>query len=628
MCGIVGYYSPEGNLPEPVHFSRACEQISHRGPDDQGVERLSNIMLGHRRLSIIDLGHGHQPLSDHSQSIWVVFNGEIYNYIELQAELKVLGHTFQTASDTEVIVEAYKAWGADCFARFRGMFAIGLWDVRTESLYLARDPLGKKPLYWYKNDNAVAFGSELKSLKLLPGFDATVDEQSIRDYFLLGYTLTPQSIYKSVYKLKPGHFLKFHKNEIQENRYYQLDFEPKHQLSESELLEQLDEILDESVRIRLRSDVPFGAFLSGGLDSSIVTALMARHLDKPVKTFSIGFNEREFSELSDAKLIADHVGTDHSEFVVEADAVDLVDKLAWHFDEPFADSSAIPSYIVAQIAAKEVKMVLTGDGGDEAFGGYERYFKYQTVHQLHRGSLGQAGRLANIAAMALGEKGKRLNWLGKRLNMPFPERYISGVGLCTPDFADELICLPGNESGYGNRILNNFAHNYKNPLDTMIHGDIQTYLLDDILVKVDRMTMANSLESRSPLLDSELVKWSVRLPVSQKHNRQSGKLLLKKYAERLLPYQSLVKKKQGFAIPLAAWFRNELREMTQDLLNSQAFRERGYFNTQVTDRLLDDHVHQRQNHSEHLWQLLMFELWARQNLSDTTTVSDTIRKAV
>lgn len=614
MCGIVGFYSPDSELPEEERFSRACKEIRHRGPDDQGIENLGQVMFGHRRLSIIDLGHGHQPLSDLDKSVWVIFNGEIYNYVELKAELETLGHRFTTFSDTEVIVEAYKAWGTDCFSRFRGMFAIALWDTRSRELFLARDPLGKKPLYWYRSGQKVGFGSELKSLKLLPGFNSDIDNQSVRDYFLMGYTVTPHTIYSSVHKLKPGHFLRLRQGDIEEHRYYQLDFEPKHNQSEDDLLEELDEILDESVRIRLRADVPFGAFLSGGLDSSIITALMAKHLDNPVKTFSIGFDEREFSELSDAKMISDHVGTEHSEHVVKADAVDLVGKLAWHFDEPFADSSAIPSFIVAQIAAQEVKMVLTGDGGDEAFGGYERYFKYQTIHHLHKSSLGQAGRLAKFASKVGGSRGKRLGWLGERLQRPFPDRYISGVGLSTPEFANDLVKLSDCEKGYGQRILGAFDFNYSNSLDSMIHGDIQTYLLDDILVKVDRMTMANSLESRSPLLDSELVKWSVRLPVSMKHNRNSGKLILKKYAERLLPYEALVKKKQGFAIPLATWFRNELKEMTSDLLSSQVFKERGFFNYELTQNILGDHLACKHDHSEHLWQLLMFELWAEQNI--------------
>ena len=614
MCGIVGFYSQDRQLPEPQAFAQACREIAHRGPDDQGIETLGKVVLGHRRLSIIDLSQGHQPLSSSDEQIWVVFNGEIYNYVELQQELIGLGHRFRTASDTEVIVEAYKAWGTACFARFRGMFAIALWDCRTEKLVLARDPLGKKPLYWYGGAKACGFASELKSLKWLPGFSSAIDTDSVRDYLLMGYTLTPNSIYRSVNKLKPGHYLEIDQGQVRETRYYHLDFEPKHAQSEDELLDELDHILDESVRLRLRSDVPFGAFLSGGLDSSIVTALMARHLDQPVKTYSIGFEEREFSELSDARVIADLVGSDHQEHIVHADAVSLVDKLAWHCDEPFADSSAIPSYIVAQIAARDVKMVLTGDGGDEAFGGYERYFKYHTLARLHRASFGQGGQIACLAAPLLGARGKRVAWLGQRLRLPFPERYISGVALATPALADKLLLSSAQVSGYGERILDAFQFAYRDPMDSMIHGDIQSYLLDDILVKVDRMTMANSLEARSPLLDAELVKWSVRLPVTHKHNTQHGKLLLKKYAERLLPKQALAKKKQGFAIPMAQWFREDLREMTADLVGSQAFRERGVFDPVIAQGLFDAHVSGQKDHSEHLWQLLMFETWARQHL--------------
>ncbi|MEM8948818.1 MAG: asparagine synthase (glutamine-hydrolyzing), partial [Pseudomonadota bacterium] len=373
MCGIVGIYSAGGKLPDQQTFAAACATLRHRGPDDQGLFQDEGVMIGHRRLAIIDLNSGDQPIYNEDRTVSTIYNGEIYNYVELRDELEGLGHRFYTASDTEVIVHAYEQWGVDGFARLRGMFAISLWDRRNRSLVLARDPLGKKPLYLTSQGGRHAFASELKAICALPGFTFTLDPEACRDYALMGYIPTPSSIYQEVVKVKPGHAVVLKGESREETRFWKLDFTPKHQGSEAELLDQLDHILNDAVRLRLRSDVPFGVFLSGGLDSSIVTALMAKHMDRPVKTYSIGFKEAAFNELSDAKRVAEHIGSEHQEHIVEADAVSMLDKLVWHFDEPFADSSAIPTFLVAEAAAKDVKMVLSGDGGDEAFGGYERY---------------------------------------------------------------------------------------------------------------------------------------------------------------------------------------------------------------------------------------------------------------
>lgn len=611
MCGIVGVFSPSGNLPPEQAFVAACTTLRHRGPDDQGVYRDEMTVLGQRRLSIIDLDSGHQPIHNEDQTIWTVYNGEIYNYIELRDELGALGHRFYTASDTEVIVHAFEEWGVDGFARLRGMYAIALWDINSRTLVLARDPLGKKPLYLTAQHGQRAFASELKALRALPEFDFSLDSEACRDFALMGYIPTPRSIYREVRKVKPGHAVVLRGDDIEEKPFWRLNFLPKHAMSESVLLDELDQHLNDAVRLRLRSDVPFGAFLSGGLDSSIVTALMAKHMTQPVKTYSIGFQEAAFNELSDAKQIAHHIRSEHHEHIVSADAVALLDKLVWHFDEPFADSSAIPTYLVAEAAARDVKMVLSGDGGDEAFGGYERYLKQQVIERLHRLSLGLAGPgLEALGSVLPGGLGARLAWLGERTALPFPARYLSGVALCTPAIADRWLSSSGSDQGYG-AVEHCFNHGYGDRNDEMIHGDIESYLLDDILVKVDRMTMANSLEARAPLLDVKLVEWAVRLPNDMKMRDGRSKYLLRKLADRYLPAAALDKKKQGFAIPLDHWFRTDLKEMIGDLIESGDFAEAGVFDREVAREFLRQHVAGGRNHGEKLWQMLVFTLWYR-----------------
>ena len=621
MCGIVGVYSDQGNLPSEHDFIAACTTLRHRGPDDQGVYRDEHVTLGQRRLSIIDLDSGHQPIHNEDRSIWTVYNGEIYNYIELRDELKTLGHHFNTASDTEVIVHAYEHWGVEGLGRLRGMYAIALWDRRDRSMVLARDPLGKKPLYYTVQQNQLAFASELKALRVLPSLNFTLDPDACRSFALMGYVPTPGSIYQEAKKLKPGHALIMRGTANEEKPFWRLSFLPKHQLSEADLLDQLDQHLNEAIRLRLRSDVPFGAFLSGGLDSSIVTALMAKHMDRPVKTYSIGFEEAAFNELSDAKQIALHIGAEHHEYVVRADAIGLLDKLIWHFDEPFADSSAIPTFLVAKAAATDVKMVLSGDGGDEAFGGYERYLKQQVIERLHRYSFGLAGPgLKALGGILPDSLGRRLAWLGERTALPFPARYLSGVALCTPEIANKWLVSDYGDQGYG-PVERCFNHGYGDLIDEMVHGDIETYLLDDILVKVDRMTMANSLEARAPLLDVKVVEWAARLPNAMKMRGHSGKYLLRKLAARYLPIESLEKKKQGFAIPLDHWFRTDLRELIGDTLESQSFADAGVFNANVAKSLRDQHWAGTHQHGEKLWQMLVFTLWHQDRERSPATVA-------
>lgn len=616
MCGIVGAVGAGPDpMVDPETTERMCRVIRHRGPDDQGVYRAGPATIGMRRLSIIDIEGGHQPMQNEDGTVWLVFNGEIYNFQELRRDLEARGHVFRSRSDSECIVHCYEEYGEGCFARLRGMFAIAIWDSRDRSLWLARDRLGKKPLFYAVSPEGIAFASEIKSLLEVPSLRRDVVPEAIHDFLTLGYIPAPGSIFRGVAKLLPGHFLAYRHGEMRTAPYWHLPFEPKWDGAEKELEERLVEKLDEAVRIRLVSDVPFGAFLSGGLDSSVVVALMARHLSSPVKTFTIGFKEKEFSELEDARVIARHIGSDHHELVVEPDAVGLLRDLVWHFDEPFGDSSAIPTYLVSKLAAGYVKMVLSGDGGDELFAGYERYRKYRTVDRLGRLPLGLGTRgVGCVGRLLPGRLGERARWLAHRSGLPYPDSYLSGVALTTPELARELLGEATDATTFA-RVRHHFLRgDIASDLDRVMAGDINTYLPDDILAKVDRMSMAHSIEARAPLLDHELVEFAARLPLSSKLGPAAGKKLLRAAATRLLPPSSLSKKKQGFAIPLARWFRGELRELAFDTLTSRPFRQRGLFDQATALACAERHAKGVADHGELLWLLLTFELWAQRFL--------------
>ena len=616
MCGIAGAVGAGSDyLVDETTAERMCQVIRHRGPDDQGIYRAAPATLGMRRLSIIDLAGGHQPMQNEDGSVWLVFNGEIYNFQELRLELEAKGHTFRTQSDSEAIVHCYEEYGERSFARLRGMFAIAIWDTRNRSLWLARDRLGKKPLFYAVTDRGIAFASEIKSLLEIKEQRRELVPDAISDFLTLGYVPAPGSIFKGVEKLLPGHLLEYRQGKVRNAPYWTLPFAPKWDADERELEERLFQKLDESVRIRLVSDVPFGAFLSGGLDSSLVVSLMARHLSTPVKTFTIGFNEKEFSEVEDARAVARHIQSDHHELIVEPDAVQLLHDLVWHFDEPFGDSSAIPTYLVSKLAAGHVKMVLSGDGGDELFAGYERYQKYQVVERLAGLPLG-IGKIGVSAAghVLPGRLGERARWLSRRASQPYPDRYLSGVALTTPELVKELLGRGEDTAPFG-RVAPHFADkDGATGLDRVMAGDIRTYLVDDILAKVDRMSMAHSIEARAPLLDHELVELAARMPLSTKLGPEGGKRLFRRAAARALPQSTLTKKKQGFAIPLAKWFRNELKPLALDTLSSKSFVERGIFNPKAAQSLAHLHVEGTSDHGEHLWLLLTFELWARRFL--------------
>lgn len=620
MCGIAGLISLDGRpLPEPQTLQGMCASIVHRGPDDQGTFQNDWAAIGMRRLAIIDVAGGHQPVSSAGGRIQVVFNGEIYNFRELRSELAARGYVFQSHSDSEVIAHAYAEYGTACFERLRGMFAIAVVDQDSRRLVLARDRIGKKPLYVGElSPGLLGFGSELKTLLAVPGWTPQLSMPAVQDFFSLGYIPAPDTIFEGIAKLPPAHWMSIEPGRdggaptIQQTRYAHVDFQPKWTDDEATLEERLLAELDDAVKVRLVSDVPFGAFLSGGLDSSVVCALMTRHLSQPLKTFSIGFEEAAFDELPDARRVAQHLGTEHHELVVRADATGLLDTLAHHFDEPFGDSSAIPTYLVSQLAAKHVKMVLSGDGGDELFAGYSRYRRYAALQRIRRSTLGMGPGLAKLAgALIPGAKGRRLAGIGQRMGLPWPDDYLALVALANPADLGLLFGERAKTDPFGSIRQRFVRSDIDSDMERILSGDMDTYLADDILTKVDRTTMAVSLEGRAPLLDQNLIAFAARLPFDMKLRGEQGKYLFRKVAARLLPADVLNKRKQGFAIPLASWFRTDLKPMLLDTIGSRAFRERGIFSMQGIQTLVDEHQQGLQDRGELLWMVMVLETWLK-----------------
>ena len=620
MCGIAGLISLDGRaLPGPQTLDAMCRTIVHRGPDDQGTFHTDWAAIGMRRLAIIDVAGGHQPVTSAGGRIQLVFNGEIYNFRELRQTLEARGYVFQSHSDSECIAHAYAEYGTDCFAMLRGMFAIAIVDQDRRRLVLARDRIGKKPLYLGElSPGVLGFGSELKTLLAVPGWQPRIAMDAVQDFFSLGYIPAPDTIFEGIGKLPPGHWMSIEPGQnggapnIVQTRYSHVDFLPKWTDDEDTLQERLFAELDDAVRVRLVSDVPFGAFLSGGLDSSVVCALMTRHLSQPLKTFSIGFDEAGFDELPDARRVAQHLGTEHHEMVVRPDAANLLETLVHHFDEPFGDSSAIPTFLVSQLAARHVKMVLSGDGGDELFAGYSRYRRYATLQRIRHTTLGLAPGLARLGGALLpGAHGRRLSGIGQRLSLPWPDDYLALVALANPADLRLLFGERAHTDPFGSVRQRFVRPDIDSHAEQILSGDMDTYLVDDILVKVDRTTMANSLEARAPLLDQNLIAFSARLPFDLKLHGEQGKYLFRKVAARLLPAEVLAKRKQGFAIPLATWFRNELRPMLLDTIGSRAFKERGIFDHEGIQRLVNEHQQGLQDRGELLWMVMVLETWMR-----------------
>ena len=629
MCGIAGFADMQraGGRPDAdVSLVRSmCDVIRHRGPDDEGVHVEPGVGIGMRRLSIIDLSTGHQPIHNEDKTVWVVFNGEIYNYRELRRELESAGHRFYTSSDTESIVHAYEEWGERAFARLRGMFGIALWDRREGTLLLARDRAGIKPLHYAQRGGRFYFASELKSLLAAGAVDRELDLTALDHYLSFLYAPRDRSMFAGVRKLPPGHYLKLRAGSTDVQPYWQIaDTEPFAGTAD-EAAHRLYEVLDDAVRAHMVADVPLGAFLSGGVDSSLVVGLMARASDRPVKTFSIGFDDPAFDELEHARTVARLFGTDHHEFVVRPDGLGILDRLVSHFDEPFADSSAIPTWYVSEIARQHVTVVLSGDGGDELFGGYDRYLPHPRVEQFDRLRLPGKTALAGLVWPLLPHGARGKNFLRHVSRSP-NGRYLDSISFFQPDERAALYTAGVRSALRGagaDALLGQHFERFAGlPAHSrMMRFDFETYLPEDVLTKVDRMSMAHSIESRVPLLDNEVIDFAATLPSTMKIVNGRRKHILKEAARGLLPPEILDRRKQGFGIPLGAWFRGGLTDIFSDVLRSPTTRQRGYFQPAFVDRLLDEQLAGKRDHELRLWQLLVFELWHRHYLDSPVRVA-------
>jgi len=620
MCGIAGIVSAAGDdRIEAGTIQRMCQAIVHRGPDDEGIFVKNGTGLGMRRLSIIDLAGGHQPVFNEDRSLWIVFNGEIYNFPELRADLEKRGHRFYTHTDTEVIVHLYEDLGADCVKKLRGMFAFALYDERRDKLFMARDRFGKKPLHYALADGRLLFGSEIKSILAVAPELASVNNEALLQYMYFGYVPDPITSFLPIQKLPPGYLLEFEAGQVQVRQYWDLpEYGTRRPSSEQECLEELEWRLAEAVRIRLISDVPLGALLSGGTDSSTVVGLMARASSKPVKTFSIGFSHDDFNEAHYARIVAKHFGTEHHELVVEPNVLETVETLTRSLEEPFGDSSMLPTYYVSCMARKHVTVALSGDGGDEIFAGYDRY----GIHQRRQifGHIPQwvwrAYREQVYPRLPKDMRGKKFSY---NVSLPWRERYVDGISF-VPSFERDMPILSDEfretVSAAGNP--ENLMYRYfeqapaKDPISQMLYVDTKTYMVADILTKVDRMSMATSLEVRVPILDHLFVEWATGLPAEWKLRGGVQKYILRKLAERVgVPREALYRKKQGFALPLVHWMRHELRDLIMTVLLEPKTMQRGYLNPTGVRQLLDEHFRGRRDHSDTIWRLLMFELWHR-----------------
>jgi asparagine synthase (glutamine-hydrolysing) len=623
MCGIAGIVSAAaGDRIEASTIHRMCESIVHRGPDDEGIFVKDGTGLGMRRLSIIDLAGGHQPVFNEDRSIWVVFNGEIYNFPELRADLEKRGHRFYTHTDTEVIVHLYEDLGADCVKKLRGMFAFALYDERQGKLLIARDRLGIKPLNYALSNSRLFFGSEIKAILAVAPELASVNHQALLQYMYFGYVPDPITSFLPIQKLPPGHLLEFSAGEVQVRQYWDLpEYNTHRPRSEEECLEELEWRLAEAVRIRLIADVPLGALLSGGTDSSTVVALMARASSKPVKTFSIGFSHDDFNEAQYARIVAKRFGTDHHELVLEPNVVETVETLTSSLEEPFGDSSMLPTYYVSCMARKHVTVALSGDGGDEIFAGYDRY-GIHVRRQIFERIPQWAWHMYREQIYPVLPKNMRGRKFSYNVSLPWRQRYVDGISFI-PAFERDLPILSDEfresvrTGGNPEEVMYRYFEQApaKDPVSQMLYVDTKTYMVADILTKVDRMSMATSLEVRVPILDHLFLEWVTGLPAEWKLRGKDQKYILRKLAERVgVPREALYRPKRGFALPLVHWMRNELKDLIMTALLEPRTIQRGYFNRAGVEQLLDEHFRGRRNHSDSIWRLLMFELWHRNYL--------------
>ncbi len=627
MCGICGKLNLDGSPVDAGLIRKMAGTLVHRGPDDEGVYAKGCAGLGHRRLSIIDLSAaGHQPMTNEDGTVWIVFNGEIYNFPSLKSELEAKGHVFRSHSDTEVILHLYEEEGADCVRKLRGMFAFAIWDEKARTLFLARDRVGKKPLFYYYDGGRFLFASEIKAILADPSVDLRPDRIALHHYLTYQSVPSPFSAFEAIKKLPPAHTLLVKNGRIAIERYWKLPYLPKFDASTPakvrDLEAELVALLAEAVRLRLISDVPLGAFLSGGIDSSVVVALMSGLMREPVRTFSIGFHEKDYDELAFARIVADRFGTQHTEFQVRPNAVEVLPKLVWHYNEPFADPAAIPSYYVSKLAREHVTVVLNGDGGDESFAGYQRYVANELAGRSDLlPVLLKKGLKAVSAVLPASKDPHSFSWRLKR--------FLQAVSL-TPELRNALWLTHFNnemkEALYApafreetrgidsyDVILDRYAHAGATDFtDRTMAADVGLYLPDTLLVKMDVASMANSLEARSPFLDHEVMEFAARIPADLKLKNGKTKIILKSAFRDTLPAEIINRKKMGFGVPLDHWFRNELREMAHDTLLGQRATERGYFRKEQVAKILDEHASGAWNWQYHIFNLLMLELWHRE----------------
>jgi asparagine synthase (glutamine-hydrolysing) len=631
MCGICGIVKAENGEPIPRSLlSSMCATIVHRGPDDEGIYVQNNVGLGTRRLSIIDIEGGHQPLSNEDGSVWVAHNGEIYNFPDLREELIKRGHTFKTRTDTETIVHSYEEWGELCIQKFRGMFAFALWDDHKKRLLIVRDRVGIKPLYYSLLENkngTLVFGSELKTILVHPGVKRSLEPQALNLYLTFEYIPEPLSAFKNIYKLPAGAFLVYEQGKIRIERYWDVNGEQAVEastkgqgVSPEFFMDALYDLLKESVKARLISDVPLGAFLSGGIDSSAIVGLMHELGVSPIKTFSIGFEDTTYDELGHARRISQKFDTDHEEFIIQPQALELTEKLIHHLDEPFGDFSIFPTYLVSKMARSHVKVILSGDGGDEIFAGYEHY-QAQKLSRLPLISLLSKPMPAFLRKLPPSSKKKglwnKLRRYAQGFEHPEDLRHFRWMMFLNQKERESLYSkdlsyeLGGLKHFYTIPPLNKLYPQLDrfDDISGELYLDLKSYLVDDILVKLDRMSMATSLETRVPLIDHKVVEFAFQIPGHLKLKGMTTKWIFKKTMERLLPPQNIYRSKEGFSIPIKHWLRNELKELMLHYLSESRIQDAGLFNFAPIKHMIDTHTDGKENYSHQLWALLVFEIW-------------------
>ena len=624
MCGIAGLLNFDSNRKaDPRLLQRMCDAIAHRGPDDEGFYVNGQVGLGMRRLSIIDVGGGHQPIFNEDRSLCIVFNGEIYNHREIREELIAKGHTYATQTDTESILHLYEEIGVHCVEKLRGMFAFAIWDERKRSLFLARDRVGIKPLFYRLEGDRLLFASEIKSILQDPAVPRDIDLQALDAYVALSYSMAPRTIFREISQLLPGHFLVWEDGKVRFERYWDLYYRPNRKAKVDDLAAEFLHLLREAVGQHLISDVPLGAFLSGGIDSTTLVALMSEHMSEPVKTFTIGFggtvggfeDERPF-----ARLAADRYGTDHHELEVRPNLEGVIEKIVTGFDEPFADDSSIPTYYISEMTRKHVKVALSGLGGDELMGGYDRYLgfslseSYARIPRWVRRNLFE--RIIGLVPDSSGGTVSQLKRFILPADLPPAQRYFAYRVLLDAERRAALFSPDVRREIEGAQVEDECARyfhspNASEPLDRVMYQDVKVYLPNDILANTDRMSMAHSLEVRVPFLDHKLMEFCATIPAEWKVRGLQKKFLLRRAVAHLLPGEILQKKKQGFVGPMALWLRHELRDYVRDTLSEASLKAHGYFEPRAVALILDEHFSRRRRHDTLIWALLVFQVWHR-----------------